>query len=130
MTFRFAWGSLPNVNVTNVRTFLEGVGITLPAVQFGPPGTVDSRDFSIPQSEFDFRLFLAAGRDQFHCDLNRMGADDTFAILAVGSNQFLGNTFHATTALPNRCTVRCSSGTSGQGCIVCIDGNLTVRVCC
>ena len=129
MPFRFAWGSLPNVNVTNVRTFLEGAGITMGTAQFGPPGTITSQDFTLLSTEFNFRFYLAIGRDQFYCDLERMGADDAFALLAVSNTQFIANTFHST-GIANRCTVRCSNGTSGQGCITCVDGNLTVRVCC
>jgi hypothetical protein len=129
MAFRFAWGSLPNVPVTNVRVFLEGSGINLPAVQFGVPGTIDSRDLIAPFPEFDFRLFLAVGRDQFFCEFERMGADDILSVVAFSPTTFVGSTFHSP-GRRNRCTVRCSNGTSGQGCVQCVDGSLIVRVCC
>lgn len=130
MAFRFAWGSLPGVLVSNVRVFLEGVGINLPAVQFGAPGTIDSRDLQAPTTtEFNFRLYLAVGRDQFSCDIERMGSDDIFSIIAFSPTTFVGGTFHAPGRL-NRCIVRCSDGTSGQGCVQCVDGSLIVRVCC
>ena len=109
---------------------MEGTGFTLPPRSFGPPGTTDYEDIIVPNRIFDFRLFLYEGGQQIAVDLQGIGNDDILVITAILQNTFVGSFFHQTAGVVGTCTVICPDGTKGQGCLICRDPPLVVRICC
>ena len=67
--------------------------------------------------------------------LKNLSSNDTLHMLALSRQLFLGNVFHqaqgGVAELNNApCVAMCADGTSGQGCVTCVHGGITVKICC
>jgi hypothetical protein len=92
-----------------------------------------SPDFEPPVVNVDALIRAENGTARF--GLRNLFANDTLHILAVSPTLFLGNVHHgprffSTFAAPEPCIATCADGTAGQGCVTCMEGSITVKVCC
>ena len=63
--------------------------------------------------------------------LKNLSSNDTLHMIAFSSELFLGNIVHRMRGLhAPRCVATCADGTSGQGCVTCVHGPITVKICC
>ncbi len=67
--------------------------------------------------------------------LKNLFSNDTLHMIAFSPKYFLGNVLHeaygvASESRQPRCVATCADGTSGQGCVTCVKGEITVKICC
>jgi hypothetical protein len=90
----------------------------------------DLRPFTL---DLDARIDVGGTRVGFV--LKNLMSNDVLQITGVSPTYFLGNVLHGPRYARHfeparRCIVTCSDGTSGQECVTCTVGGVTVRVCC
>lgn len=135
MPFQLSWGSVPSIQASAIAIGAEGPGFSLPQIPFGTSGSVLTYDPNVQlpagRNLFDFTLYLFGAGTRLDVLFTGIGIDDLLCVMAVLPNTFLGSFLHQTPGVVGRtCTITCPDKTQGQGCIVCRDPPLVIKVCC
>lgn len=88
-----------------------------------------------PALSLDVEGRLNSGNQAVNFFLNNLSSNDTLHMIAFSREIFLGNIVHRMRGLSHtlhapRCVATCADGTSGQGCVTCVQGPITVKICC
>ena len=67
--------------------------------------------------------------------LKNLFSNDILHMTAVSPDYFVGNVLHDPLDVSKdkrqaRCVATCADGTSGQGCVTCVQGEIIVKICC
>jgi len=77
---------------------------------------------------------LFCGDDKVGFSLWNLFSNDDFHMVALSREYFEGNVFHeayeVTKATHAKCIATCADGKSGQDCVTCVSGKVTVKICC
>jgi hypothetical protein len=88
----------------------------------------------------DIKFSIALRPAPLEYSYQNIGSFDSFTVVSLGFVRFFSYLAHLTTGpsgnlLVNApgtspCIVKCSNGTSGQGCVECLAGRTRIKVCC
>jgi hypothetical protein len=89
----------------------------------------------LPALPIDLDGAIQSGDRKVEFSLRNLFSNDTLHLIALSRELFLGNVFHGPHGLPQaivhaRCIATCADGKSGQDCVTCVRGKVTVKICC
>jgi hypothetical protein len=89
-----------------------------------------------PAVPIEINANIHSGLETVGFTLKNLFSNDTLHLLALSHKFFLGNVFHQRKAnfaerlLHTQCRAKCADGKSSQGCVTCVAGGITVKICC
>jgi hypothetical protein len=133
MAFRFVLASAPQLMGPPATVELEGESV-FETLDLPRPGEVLVRAYVVPPSGFQLRVRFAVADDRVGVKIGNLGGDDALAVVAVPHALRPGTLFAGTVAQAapqnEHCSVRCDDGTTGECCVECRAGDVTVKICC
>jgi len=113
----------------------------VPKLRFGEPSRVERVVFELTGHDGD-TVFPVGVQGAVHTDsgqveflLKNLWSNDALHMTALSRHFFQGNVLHADNDVRRksdqlRCLAMCADGKSGQGCVTCVHGKITVTICC